>query len=80
MGHIYTELPSIPIPDDCKINWKTKQVSRYYRVDGKRRRHVIGYATTDGMMFANESFRTYYPAEWDAAFGDRAPSSRKRGE
>ena len=75
MGHIYTELPSIPVPNRCYVNQKSKQVSRYYYLNGKRRRHVIGYATTDGMMFANDIFRTYYPAEWEAAFGDRAPGA-----
>ncbi len=72
MGHVYTELPAIPVPDNCHIDWKSKQVSRYYRVNGKRRRHVVGYATTDGLMFANDVFRTQYPGEWDAAFADRA--------
>ncbi len=45
MGHIYTELPAIPVPNGCYVNWKSRQVSKYYYVNGKRHRHVVGYAT-----------------------------------
>lgn len=78
MAHIYTELPAIPVPEGCYVNIKSGQVSRYFYVNGKRRRRVVGQAAGDGMMHANDVFRLCYPGEWEAAFGERAPGARMR--
>ena len=60
MGHIYRDLPEIPVPSDAKVNMKSKQVSKYYQLNGRRRRIVIGVYTEDGKMHVNDNFRVHY--------------------
>ncbi len=68
---IYRNLKPIPIPADCKVNHYDNQVSRYYKSgDGKRRRHVVGWMTKEGLMVPNENFRQYFPNLWDEHYKD----------
>ena len=73
MGHIYRDLPEIPVPSDAKVNMKSKQVSKYYQLNGRRRRIVIGVYTEDGKMHVNDNFRVHYSELWEKYYGKIDP-------
>ena len=75
MGRIYRNLQEIPIPTNARINHHDGQVSVYYSNDGQRRRTVIGLATSEHTMHANDNFKFLYPELWNMHYGEsQAPS------
>ena len=75
MGRIYRNLQEIPIPTNARINHHDGQVSVYYSNDGQRRRTVIGLATSEYTMHANDNFKFLYPELWNMHYGEsHAPS------
>ena len=70
MGRIYRNLPEIPIPTNARINHHDGQVSVYYSTDGRRRRTVIGLATSEHTMHANDNFKFLYPELWNMHYGE----------
>ncbi len=50
MDHIYRKLKPIPVPNDCYVAPNKKRVHRYFYLNGKRKYHVVGYITDDGMI------------------------------
>lgn len=77
MGHIYRNLRDIPIPDGGRINHYDMKVSVYRTVDGKRRRTIIGAATSETTMIPNENFRTKFPALWQEYYQSETPSMQR---
>ena len=73
MGRIYRDLREIPMPSDTKFNRKSKQVSKYYQLNGSRRRIVVGVYTEDGKMHVNDNFRVHYPELWEKYYGKIDP-------
>ena len=70
MGRIYRNLPEIPITTNARINHHDGQVSVYYSTDGRRRRTVIGLATSEHTMHANDNFKFLYPELWSMHYGE----------
>lgn len=77
MGHIYRNLREIPIPDGGRINHYDMKVSVYRTVDGKRRRTIIGAATSETTMIPNENFRTKFPALWQEYYKSETPPMQR---
>ena len=69
MGHIYRNNREIPIPPDGRVNRWDMKVSVYRQQDGRRRRTVIGAATSETMMLPNDNFRIKYPDLWNEYYG-----------
>lgn len=69
MGHIYRNLKEIPIPTDAKLNHWDMKVSLYRVQDGKRRRMIIGAATSETTMIPNDNFRSKFPELWRQYYG-----------
>ena len=61
MGRIYRNLKEIPIPAEGRLNHYDKKVSVYRKVNGQRRRTIIGAATSETTMIPNENFRIKFP-------------------
>lgn len=72
MSHIYWELHEIPRPSGSYINHSDGRVFLMTE-DGlrKKKRKVIGRATSETMMHPNDLFRYLYPALWSEYYGDR---------
>lgn len=69
MSHIYRNLPEIFIPSQARVNKGNAQISIYYKLNGKRRRTVIGYATQNpGKMVANDNFKFHFPQLWNSYY------------
>lgn len=72
MSHIYWELHEIPRPSDSYINHSDGRVFLMAEDGlGKKKRKVIGRATSEAMMHPNDLFRYLYPALWSEYYGDR---------
>lgn len=72
MSHIYWELHEIPRPSDSYINHSDGRVFLMTEDGlGKKKRKVIGRATSESMMHPNDLFRYLYPALWSEYYGDR---------
>ena len=69
IGHIYRNNREIPIPPDGRVNRWEMKVSVYRQQDGRRRRTVIGAATSETMMLPNDNFRIKYPDLWNEYYG-----------
>lgn len=69
MGRIYRNLKEIPIPPEASLNHWDMKVSLYRIQDGKRRRMIIGAATSETMMIPNDNFRIKYPGLWQQYYG-----------
>ena len=79
MGRIYRNLKEIPIPAEGRLNHYDKKVSVYRKVNGQRRRTVIGAATSETTMIPNENFRIKFPELWREYYGpDLAPLHQLR--
>ena len=62
MSHIYWELHEIPQPSDSYINHSDGRVFLMTEDGlGKKKRKVIGRATSETMMHPNDLFRYLYP-------------------
>ena len=57
--------PRNTIPPDGRVNRWDMKVSVYRQQDGRRRRTVIGAATSETMMLPNDNFRIKYPDLWN---------------
>lgn len=65
MGHIYWELPEIPIPPQAYVNKNDGRVFLMSRDSRNvRRRKSIGHATGNGNMHPNDTFRFLFPNLW----------------
>ena len=72
MSHIYWELHEIPRPSGSYINHSDGRVFLMTEDGlGKKKRKVIGRATSETMMHPNDLFRYLYPALWSEYYGDR---------
>ena len=72
MSHIYWELHEIPRPSDSYINHSDGRVFLMAEDGlGKKKRKVIGRATSESTMHPNDLFRYLYPALWSEYYGDR---------
>ena len=72
MSHIYWELHEIPRPSDSYINHSDGRVFLMSEDGlGKKKRKVIGRATSETMMHPNDLFRYLYPALWTEYYGDQ---------
>lgn len=72
MAHIYWELHEIPRPSDSYINHSDGRV--FLMSDdgnGKKKRRVIGHATSETMMHPNDLYKYLYPSLWAEYYGDR---------
>lgn len=71
MAHIYWELHEIPLPEDSYINRNDGRVFIMSR-DGiqKKRRTVIGRATSETTMHPNDAYKYLYPSEWKKFYGE----------
>lgn len=65
MGHIFRNLPEIPIPPGAYINHHDARVFLINIIDGKQVRRVIGTATSDTMMHPNTNFQLVFPELWN---------------
>lgn len=68
MRGIYDDRHEIPIPADAYINKYDARVFLISPSDSKRT--VIGKATSDTLMFPNNTFRRFYPEIWAAEYRD----------
>ena len=72
MSHIYWELHEIPRPSDAYINHSDGRVFLMTEDGlGKKKRKVIGRATSETMMHPNDLFRYLYPSLWSEYYSDR---------
>ena len=72
MSHIYWELHEIPRPSDSYINHSDGRVFLMSEDGlGKKKRKVIGRATSESMMHPNDLYRYLYPALWTEYYGDQ---------
>lgn len=72
MAHIYWELHEIPRPSDSYINHSDGRV--FLMSDdgfGKKKRKVIGHATSETMMHPNDLYKYLYPSLWKEYYSDR---------
>ena len=72
MAHIYWELHEIPRPSDSYINHSDGRV--FLMSDdghGKKKRRVIGHATSETMMHPNDLYKYLYPSLWAEYYSDR---------
>lgn len=70
MAHVYRERPEIPIPPNAHINHSDGRVFTYPS-DNPNKRTVIGHATSESTMHANETFRVLYPERWSEAYSKK---------
>lgn len=72
MSHIYWELHEIPRPSESYINHSDGRVFLMSEDGrGKKKRKVIGHATSESMMHPNDLYRYLYPTLWAEYYGDR---------
>ena len=72
MGHIYWELPEIPIPPQAYVNKNDGRVFLMSRDSRNvRRRKSIGHATGNGNMHPNDTFRFLFPNLWKEHYGEK---------
>lgn len=72
MSHIYWELHEIPRPSDSYINHSDGRVFLMSEDGlGKKKRKVIGRATSETMMHPNDLYRYLYPTQWAEYYGDQ---------
>lgn len=72
MSHIYWELHEIPRPSGSYINHSDGRVFLMSEDGlGKKKRIVIGRATSETMMHPNDLFRYLYPALWSEYYSDQ---------
>ena len=65
MAHIYWERHEIPRPSDSYINHNDGRVFLMSNDgQGRKKRKVIGHATSETMMHPNELFKFLYPSQW----------------
>ena len=71
MGHIYFELPEIPVPSEAKS--AGNRVCAYVDVGGgNMAREYIGVWARKGYTFyPNETFRHYFPEYWEKYYGEK---------
>ena len=72
MAHIYWELHEIPRPADSYINHSDGRV--FLMSDdgrGRKKRRVIGRATSETMMHPNDLYKYLYPSLWSEYYSDR---------
>lgn len=70
MSHIYWELREIPRPEGSYINHSDGRV--FLMKDnglGKKKRQVIGHATSETMMHPNDLYKYLYPEDWKQYYG-----------
>ncbi len=78
MGHIYWDLPEIPIPEEAYINRSDGRVFLIIRKENhKQERPVIGRAVSDTMMHPNEEYRFRYPELWKQFYGEKSLPKRE---
>ena len=75
MGHIYRNLPAIPVPTDAHINGYDNRVFQEYKSNGVRCKRTIGVLANveKKTMLPNENFRRYYPDRWVHHYGEVVP-------
>lgn len=72
MSHIYWELHEIPRPSGSYINHSDGRV--FLMSDdgsGRKKRKVIGHATSETMMHPNDLYKFLYPTLWAEYYGNR---------
>lgn len=79
MGHIYRNLPAVPVPPDAHISRSDDRVFYEFKCNGVRHKRTVGVMANyqKRTMVVNDGFRQYYPALWEHHFGQTvAPASQ----
>ena len=70
MAHVYRERSEMPIPTVAHINHADGRVFVYDPANSKKRK-TIGHATSETMMYPNDTCRILFPDLWREAYDEK---------
>lgn len=81
MGHIFRNLPPIPVPSEAHINHYDNRVFVEFKRNGVRAKRTVGVLANveKRTMLANENFRRCFPHLWEHHYGESVPPSARIG-